>query len=223
MSKIKILIADDHMMFRQGLAQIIDLENDIEVVKQVANGQEVVDYLEVIDYIIEANDKPDIILMDINMPVLDGIATMKRLKEKNISCKIIIVTFHTEKEYIIETLKLGARGFVLKDADSDILVKAIREVYDGRIFVQPDINADYISTTSDDEELLDKIENPDGLTQREIEVLKLISKGMLNKEIARELYISEKTVKNHVSNIFKKLNVADRTQAAIYAIKNKLV
>jgi two-component system response regulator DegU len=222
MDKVKVLIADDHMLFRQGLSQIIDLEEDMEVVKQVSNGQELIDYLEVADYLIDANEKPDVILIDINMPVLDGISAIKKLTEKSIKVKIIVVTFHTEKEYIDETLRLGANGYILKDADSDILIHAIREVYEGKTFVQENINNEY-SKTVQNMNIPIADNNTDGLTQREIEVLNLIARGMLNKEIARDLYISEKTVKNHVSNIFKKLDVADRTQAAIYAIKNNLV
>lgn len=217
MKKIKVVIADDHLLFRQGLSQLISLENDIEVTKEFANGQELVDSLEY------SKDLPDIAILDINMPVLDGISTIKRLKQKEIDVKVIFVTFHTEKEYIIETMKLGAKGYILKDADSDVLVDAIREVYKGNIYIQPNIGNEFVADDEFNDDIISRIENPDGLTNREIEVLRLIAQGMINKEIATKLFISEKTVKNHVSNIFRKINVADRTQAAIYAINNKIV
>lgn len=217
MSKIKVAIADDHLLVRQGLSQLINLESDIEVIKLLANGQEMVDFLEY------SKEIPDIAILDINMPVLDGISTIKTFAQKGINVKVIFVTFHTEKEYIIETMKLGAKGYILKDADSDVLANAIREVYNGNIYIQPNIGNEFVTDGEFNDEVISRIENPDGLTNREIEVLRLIAQGMINKEIGNKLFISEKTVKNHVSNIFRKIDVADRTQAAIYAINNKIV
>ncbi len=216
MNEIKVMIADDHSMVRQGLKQIIELEQDIKVIAQASNGEET------ITTALETN--PDIILMDINMPKLNGIQAISKLKEKGCNSKVIVLTIHTDKEYLIKTLQLGASGYVLKDADADLLIRAIYSVYRGGSFVQPtmttDIIKDLTKTTSYG---LGNKKNKSVLTQRELEVLSLISKGMLNKEIAAELFVSEKTVKNHVSNIFKKLHVSDRTQAAIYALKNDLI
>ncbi|WHH59116.1 response regulator transcription factor [Petroclostridium sp. X23] len=214
MNKIKILIADDHLMVRQGLKQIVELENDIEVVAQASNGEEAVK--------LAMEIKPDVILMDINMPNLNGIQAIAQLKEKGCPSRIIMLTIHAEREYLIKTVQLGAAGYVLKDADSDVLIEAIQSVYKGQSYIQPNLTTDLIKefTQGTIDEQRSRGENQ--LTQREIEVLELIAEGMLNKEIAAKLYISEKTVKNHVSNIFKKLNVSDRTQAAIYAFKNNI-
>lgn len=214
MNKIRILIADDHSMVRQGFKQILELENDMVVVAQASNGEEAID--------LAIKIKPDVILMDINMPGMNGMQAIKELKKLDKHLKIIVVTIHQDKAYLFETLKLGASGFIQKDADASVLIDAIRKVYRGESYVQPNMTnvlvKEFTRVTS-----YDKIKRPENkLTDRETEVLELIAEGMLNKEIAKKLYISEKTVKNHVSNIFKKLKVSDRTQAAIYAIKNNI-
>lgn len=216
MEKIKVLIADDHLMVRQGLKQIVELEPDIEVVAQASNGEEAVKLAQEFE--------PHVILMDINMPQINGIQAVTRLKEVGCPSKVIMLTIHAEREYLLKTVQLGAAGYVLKDADSDVLIEAIRNVYRGQTYIQPNMTTELIRefTTLRDESYQIKDKDRDLLTQRELEVLELIAEGMLNKEIAATLYISEKTVKNHVSNIFKKLNVSDRTQAAIYAFKHNI-
>lgn len=214
MRKIQVLIADDHSMVRQGLKQIVELEEDMEVIAQASNGQEAVE--------IALKLSPDVILMDINMPVLNGIQAINQLKSKGCNSKIIVLTIHADREYLIKTIQMGAAGYVLKDADSDVLIKAIRNVFMGQTYVQPNMTSELIKEFNRNDEA--RQETDQGLlTRRELEVLELITEGMLNKEIAGKLFISEKTVKNHVSNIFKKLNVSDRTQAAIYAYKNNLI
>lgn len=214
-TKIKVLIADDHSLFRKGLEQILELENDIEVVGEASNGKEV------IEKAIELN--PDVILMDINMPIKNGINAIKDLKEKGCPAKIIMLTVHDDQEYLLEAIRTGASGYIMKDADVDHLLKAIRDVYRGETYIQPNLSGKLIK---DFDRLnyysIRKQFEQHNLTPREIEVLLLIADGKNNKEIANELYISEKTVKNHVSNIFKKLDVNDRTQAAIYVLKNHL-
>ncbi len=213
MEKIKVLIADDHLMVRQGLKQIVELEDDIEVVSQASNGKEAVK--------LTMEIQPDIVLMDINMPDLNGIQALSELKTMGCQSRVIVLTIHAEREYLLKTVQLGAAGYVLKDADSDVLIKAIRNVYKGKTYIQPTMTTELIKEFNQG---ATRIEKPkyELLTKREIEVLELITEGMLNKEIAAQLYISEKTVKNHVSNIFKKLNVSDRTQAAIYAFKHNI-
>lgn len=212
MKPISVLIADDHALMRQGLKQLLELEQDIKVVQLAENGD---------DAILKAVDsRPDVILMDINMPVLNGIQALKKIKEMNLNTKVIILTIHDDREYLLETINIGADGYVLKDADSNSLVKAIRNVNNGISYIHPTLA----------NELLKEYKKKDShsnshstvLTKREFDVISLIAKGYNNKEIAEELYISEKTVKNHVSNIFKKINVNDRTQAAIYALKNNI-
>lgn len=214
-TKIKVLIADDHSLFRKGLEQLLELENDIEVIGEASNGKEV------IEKAVELN--PDVILMDINMPIKNGINAIKDLKEKGCPAKIIMLTVHDDQEYLLEAIRTGASGYIMKDADVDHLLKAIRDVYRGETYIQPNLSGKLIK---DFDRLnyysIRKQFEQHNLTPREIEVLLLIADGKNNKEIANELYISEKTVKNHVSNIFKKLDVNDRTQAAIYVLKNHL-
>lgn len=214
MYKITVLIADDHAMMRQGLKQILELENDITVIAQASNGSEAVKLVR--------EKKPDIVLMDINMPGTNGLQAIKELKfEKNPS-KIIVLTIHEDREYLFKTIQMGAEGYVLKDAEPAVLIEAIRKVYSGQSYIQSNMTKELVKEFNR-VTLHEKDKNEENnLTAREIEVLELIAEGMINKEIAKQLYISEKTVKNHVSNIFKKLNVSDRTQAAIYAFKHNI-
>jgi DNA-binding NarL/FixJ family response regulator len=213
MNNIKILIADDHSMVREGLKQLIELEEDIEVIDQAGDG------CEAIKKIVEYN--PDVVLLDINMPRMNGLEVIKYLQDNNISTKALILTIHNEVEYLYKAVEIGVQGYVLKDSESDVLIKAIRTIYNGESYIQPNMASllfKRMNKTKDDNEV-----GFNKLTKREVEVLRLITEGMLNKEIAHNLCISEKTVKNHVSNIFKKINVSDRTQAAVFAIKNNIV
>ncbi|MDP4092187.1 MAG: response regulator transcription factor [Bacillota bacterium] len=211
---IRILIADDHNMVRQGLKQILELERDFTVVAQAANGAEAVK--------LAREYKPDIVLMDINMPGTNGLQAIKEMKEENSPSRIIVLTIHQDREYLFKTLQMGAEGYVLKDAEPEVLVEAIRSVYGGQSYIQSNMTKELVREFNR-VTLHEKDKSDDNdLTAREVEVLELIAEGMINKEIAKKLYISEKTVKNHVSNIFKKLNVSDRTQAAIYAFKHNI-
>jgi two-component system, NarL family, response regulator DegU len=215
MDKIRILIADDHSMVRQGIKQILELEEDITVVAQASNGDEAIKFAREIE--------PDVILMDINMPGTNGLQAINELKQDKRLFKIIVLTLHQDTEYLFKTLQMGAEGYVLKDAEPSVLIEAIRSVHNGQSFIQPNMTRELVKEYNRISTSPEKDKNEENsLTAREIEVLNLIAEGMLNKEIAKELYISEKTVKNHVSNIFKKLDVADRTQAAIYAFKHNI-
>ncbi|MCT4621285.1 MAG: response regulator transcription factor [Marinisporobacter sp.] len=212
-AKIKVLIADDHALMRQGLKQIIELEDDIEVVALAVDGEDTIKKSQ--------QYKPDVILLDINMPNMNGIQALRRLKDMGTDSKIIMLTIHDDREYLFETINIGASGYVLKDAESASLIKAIRDVSTGHSYIHPSLASELVRQynkkgKSDDEHKKDK------LTRREYEVLGLIAEGKNNREIAEDLFISEKTVKNHVSNIFKKINVSDRTQAAIYAYKHNI-
>lgn len=215
MDKIRVLIADDHSLVRKGLKQILELEKDFEVIGQAADGRQAIE--------MTTSLKPDVVLMDINMPIINGLKAIKMLKENNTSARIIVLTIHEDKEYLLETIRMGAAGYIMKDAEVEHLIEAIRMVYRGKIYIQPNLTSDIIKEFDSlpNSAVINKT-NENGLTQRESEVLMLISEGLNNREIADTLYISEKTVKNHVSNIFKKLDVCDRTQAAIYAIKHNL-
>lgn len=214
MERIRVLIADDHSMVRQGLKQIIELEKDLIVIAQANDGDEAIKMVN--------QHKPDVILMDINMPGKNGIQAIRELKKEEENLKIIVLTIHEDREYLFKTLQMGALGYVLKDAEPSMLVTAIRTVNRGESYIQPNMTKELIKEFNRVtlHERDKEVEN--NLTAREVEVLQLIAEGMINKEIAKHLYISEKTVKNHVSNIFKKINVSDRTQAAIYAFKHNI-
>ena len=213
MSKIvKIVIADDHSMIRQALKQLLELDGDIQVVGESGNGEECLELLKTVT--------PDVILLDINMPVMNGLKMLEFLRNsKYKDQKVLILTIHNEIEYLLKAIDIGVEGYVLKDADSSILKKAIYKVHSGEKYIDSTM-----VPLMNERIALEKEKSEDEiLTRREIEVLKLLAEGLFNKEIAYQLSISEKTVKNHVSNIFKKIGVFDRTQAAVYAIKNNIV
>lgn len=212
-SKIRVLIADDHALMRQGLKQILELEEDIEVVGLAVNGEDTLKKSQQL--------KPDIILLDINMPQMNGIQALRRLKDMGTDARIIMLTIHEDKEYLFETINIGASGYVLKDAESSSLTKAIRDVYAGDSYIHPSLASSLVREFNKRGNHDDEFKR-ERLTRREYEVLILIAEGRNNKEIAESLFISEKTVKNHVSNIFKKIDVNDRTQAAIYAYKHNI-
>ncbi len=214
MSKpINVMIVDDHSMVREGIKQILELDGDIKVNAEASNGKECISKLK------ERN--VDVLLLDINMPEMNGLQVLQYLREKKSRIKILILTIHNEVEYLIRAVEIGIEGYVLKDSDSSVLKKAIVDINDGDTFIQPELTP--ILKRRLDDRSLNSRKFEEALTRREIEVLKLLAEGLFNKEIAYTLSISEKTVKNHVSNIFKKINVSDRTQAAVYAIKHNIV
>ena len=209
---IKIMIADDHSMIREGLKNLLELDGDIQVIAEAVDGEECLNKLQVV--------KPDVLLLDINMPKKNGLEVLKSLKSKKSKLKVLVLTVHNEIEYLMKAVDIGVNGYVLKDSESAELKKAIFTVAEGESYIQPSLipalNAKMIETNKDAEKIK-------SLTKRELDVLKLLAVGMYNKEVGKRLEISERTVKNHVSNIFKKLGVTDRTQAAVFAIRNNLV
>jgi len=209
---INIMITDDHSMIREGLKQLLELEGDYKVIAEASDGLECLSKLETIT--------PDILLLDINMPNCNGLEVLERLRDRKSKVKVLVLTVHNEVEYLIKATDIGINGYVLKDSSSEELKTAINAILQGETYIQPSLipamNARMVARDSDQEML-------DSLTRRELDVLKNLSVGMYNKEIAQKLDISERTVKNHVSNIFKKICVADRTQAAIFAIRNNLI
>lgn len=212
MEPVKIMIVDDHCMVREGLKQLLELDGDIRVIGEAGDG---VSCLELMKEL-----KPDVVLLDINMPLLNGLMVLEKVREMKLNNKIIILTIHNEIEYLMRAIEHDVNGYVLKDSDSDILRKAIFTVYNGENYIQSEL----VPLMKEKlENKSTKISYDSMLTKREMEVLKLLTEGLFNKEIAYKLTISEKTVKNHVSNIFKKISVSDRTQAAVYAIKNNIV
>ncbi|MEX0750086.1 MAG: response regulator transcription factor [Dehalococcoidia bacterium] len=207
---IVVLIADDHAIVRQGLTTFLELQEGIEVGGEAADGERAVALAERI--------KPDVVLMDLVMPVLDGIEAIARIHESSPSTRIIVLTSFADDERIFAAIRVGAAGYLMKDVSPQELARAIRMVHAGEPILAPGVMR----------RLMDEVGRPseeagDHLTEREIEVLKLIAQGRSNKEIARDLSLSEKTVKTHVSNILQKLRLADRTQAALYAVRRRLV
>ena len=209
---IKIMIADDHSMIREGLKNLLELDGDIQVIAEAVDGEDCLNKLQVV--------KPDVLLLDINMPKKNGLEVLKSLKSKKSKLKVLVLTVHNEIEYLMKAVDIGVNGYVLKDSESAELKKAIFTVAEGESYIQPSLipalNAKMIETNKDAEKIK-------SLTKRELDVLKLLAVGMYNKEVGKRLEISERTVKNHVSNIFKKLGVTDRTQAAVFAIRNNIV
>lgn len=209
---IKVMLADDHVLIREGIRQLLEFDGAIEVIDEANDGNECLKKLNRV--------KPDILLLDINMPKKNGIEVLEEIKNNNMNVKVLILTVHNEVEYLLKAVDIGVDGYILKDTESNELKKAIISIVNGESYIQPNLipalNSKLVSRDKDK----DKI---DALTNREMEVLICVANGMFNREIADELSISERTVKNHVTNIFKKIDVADRTQAAVFAIKNDII
>ncbi|MBQ3784570.1 MAG: response regulator transcription factor [Lachnospiraceae bacterium] len=210
MQQVSVVIVDDHVMVREGIKQLLEMDGDIRVIGEASDGEEGIKVFESTD--------PDVILLDVNMPKMNGLEVLQHIKETGIKRKVLILTIHNEVEYLLKAIEIGVDGYVLKDSELAVLRKAIFSINDGNTYIQPSLAPLLRQKLQEPADL-----NDDGLTKREIEVLKLIAQGLYNKEIADTLSISEKTVKNHVSNIFRKINVSDRTQAAVFAIKNGYV
>ncbi len=210
--KIEIIIADDHMMIREGLKQLLELDGTMKVIAEANDGEECLNLL---------NKKihPDIILLDINMPKKNGIEVLEYIKQNKIPVKVLILTVHNEVEYLLKAVDIGIDGYLLKDSSYDELKEAIDVIISGNTYIQPSLLPALNESMED--YALDK-EKIEWLTKRELDVLRLISKGCSNKKISDELTISERTVKNHISHIFRKIDVEDRTQAAVFAIRNKI-
>ena len=209
---VKIMITDDHSMIREGLKSLLELDGDIEVIAEAENGEESLQKL--------LSVKPDVLLLDINMPKMNGLEVLKTLKDAKSKVKVLVLTVHNETEYLMKAVEIGINGYVLKDSESAELKKAIFTIYDGENYVQPSLipalNSKMIEKNEDEIKL-------ESLTKRELQVLKELAVGKFNRDIAKEMEISERTVKNHISSIFKKLDVTDRTQAAVFAIRNNLI
>lgn len=227
-NKIKILLADDHQLFREGLKRILNMETDIEVIGECGDGIQVMEFCN--------HTLPEIVLMDINMPIETGVVTTERLKGMFPNVKVIILSIHDDESYVFETLRKGATGYLLKDMEAEALINAIRSVHQGYSYIHPKVTGKLINqlrrmtyldemgvasgaaaTKEPGVKYIATDESP--LTRREAEVLRLMAEGKSNKMIGEYLFISEKTVKNHVSSILQKMEVDDRTQAVINSIK----
>ncbi|MFE3947711.1 response regulator [Streptomyces sp. NPDC059118] len=205
---IRVLLVDDHQVVRRGLRTFLEIQDDIEVVGEAADGAEGVARTEEL--------RPDVVLMDIKMPGTDGIEALRRLRELENPAKVLIVTSFTEQRTVVPALRAGASGYVYKDVDPDALAGAIRSVHAGHVLLQPEVAGALLAQ----EDPGSGTGRGSTLTEREREVLGLIADGRSNREIARALVLSEKTVKTHVSNILMKLDLSDRTQAALWAVRH---
>ncbi|MBM6769828.1 MULTISPECIES: response regulator [Bacillus cereus group] len=214
--KIKVLLVDDHTVVLKGLAFFLSTQEDLELVGEANNGKEAL--------VKVGETNPDVILMDLYMPEMDGVEATAYIKKEYPNVKVIVLTSFSDQAHVLPALRAGASGYILKDVEPDQLVEAIRSAYKGNIQLHPDIANALLSQTLPVEEKEEESSiQVDVLTVRENEVLQLLAKGMSNKEIASVLVITEKTVKAHVSSILSKLNLSDRTQAALYAVKNGIV
>jgi len=221
-SKIRIVVADDHPIFRDGLCKLLALEEDFEVIAQAQDGREVLEILQ--------QCEPDILLLDLKMPGLDGLATLQRLQQSRNKTRVIVLTASDDKNEFVQAMKLGTSGIVLKQTATELLIKSIRKVHAGEIWLDSHTTAAVIRQFVAAEEpppvapvaqpTRDRERSP--LSQREREIVALVAQGFKNKEMAEKMFISEQTVKNHLHNIFDKLGVSDRLELALYAIHNNL-
>lgn len=211
---IKVLIVDDHQVVRQGLRTFLELHEDIAVIGEAGDGLDAVEMVRML--------QPDVVLMDLVMPRMDGISATLKVHDMGIPVKIIALTSFSEDDKVFPAIQAGAASYLLKDVSPDDLVDAIRAVHHGEARLHPDITRKLMEQVSQARTTTQEIPL-DVLTEREREVVRLVAMGRSNREIAEQLFISEKTVKTHISNILAKTNLEHRTQLAIYAIKNKLV
>jgi DNA-binding NarL/FixJ family response regulator len=225
-SKIRIVVADDHPIFRDGLCRLLALEEDFEVVAQAQDGRQVLDVLQ--------QHEPDILLLDLKMPGLDGLATLQRLQIAKNKTRVIVLTASDDKNEFVQAMKLGTSGIVLKQTATELLIKSIRKVHAGEIWLDSHTTAAVIRQfVANDEAASPPVQSlppapptrereRSPLSQREREIVALVAQGFKNKEMAEKMFISEQTVKNHLHNIFDKLGVSDRLELALYAIHNNL-
>lgn len=216
MDKIKILIADDEKLIREGLKIILNANSDISVVGTSENGEEAIEFCK--------KEQVDVILMDIRMPVCDGVRATKIIKSEFPNIKILVLTTFKDDEYIFDAMKFGANGYILKDTSYDVIIDAVKSVYKGNVVVNPEVASLMVSgIAKNSENDLENVKSKYKLTDREIEIIICIGSGFSNKEIAEKQYVTEGTVKNHITEILSKLEMRDRTQIAIFALKNNLV
>ncbi|MBO1627363.1 response regulator [Bacillus arachidis] len=210
--KIKLLLVEDHHIVRRGLVFFLKTKEEFEIIGEAENGEEALELIR--------KERPDVVLMDLSMPKMDGIEATKRLKQYDATIKILMLSSFSEQDYVLPALEAGADGYQLKEVQPDQLVASIIAVYQGNANLHPKVTPALLGRPVVKEEKQDSLFM---LTKREKEVLCEIAKGRSNKEIAAELYITEQTVKTHVSNVLAKLQVDDRTQAALYAVKHGVV
>ena len=210
---IRIIVADDHTIFRDSLCRMLAFESDFEIVAQAGNGHEAIELV--------AEQNPDIVLLDLRMPGLDGLETLRQLRAKKSSARVIVLTAVDDEDMYVTAIRYGASGVVVKQTATDLLIKSIRKVHGGEIWLDSKTTAAVIRafTAAREAPIIDR--HPLPLSNREREVSGLVVQGYLNKEIAEKLFISEQTVKNHLHNIFEKLGVSNRLELALYIVQHQ--
>jgi len=208
--KIKVLIADDHSLVREGLRKLLERDSAIEIIDEVGDGQGAIN--------VARRERPDVVLMDVNMPGTDGITATRVLKKELPSLKVVALTIYEDEE-VVEMVRAGVSAYVLKDVAGSELIDTIHRVMDGEVVIHPRVAKRLLKEINRNDQKQDMIK----LTRREKDVLSLLVRGCSNKDMAQTMFISEKTVKNHLTSIFRKLGVKDRTQAAVFALKNHIV
>jgi DNA-binding NarL/FixJ family response regulator len=215
MTPIKILLVDDQPLFREGLRTLLSVHSDFEVVGEAGNGEEALR--------LARSLAPSVVLMDLQMPILDGVTATRRLHEEQPDCRVIVLTTFDDDEMVFDGLRAGALGYLLKDAPSEKLAEAIRFAARGESFLQPSVAAKVVAEFARLTRRPNVASLVEPLSEREVEILRLIAGGASNREIAETLFLAEGTVKNHVTNILGKLGVRDRTQAALKARESGLI
>jgi DNA-binding NarL/FixJ family response regulator len=211
---IRVLIADDHAIFRDGLRKLLENEDDISIVGEASNGNQAVQLLSKL--------KPDILLLDLRMPDKDGLSVLEEVNFDSMNTRVIVLTATEDDREVVRAVRLGARGIVLKDSATDLLIKSIRTVYAGEIWLDKKKTSDVIEAFKKSAEAGPRREKP-LLSDREKEIVQLVAQGFRNREIGEKLFISEQTVKNHLHNIFDKLGVSDRLELALYALHHRVI
>jgi len=211
---IRILVADDHAIFRDGLRKLLEGADDVNIIGEASNGVECVKMLQKL--------KPDILLLDLRMPEKDGLGVLEEVNFDSLPTRVIVLTAAEDDRDVVRAMRLGARGVVLKQSASDLLLKSIRKVSDGEIWLDNRMTAEVIDAFKKSSESGQRREKP-LLSDREKEIVQLVAQGFRNREIGEKLFISEQTVKNHLHNIFDKLGVSDRLELALYAIHHRLI
>jgi len=211
---VRILVADDHAIFRDGLRKLLEVADDVQIIGEASNGVECVKMLTKL--------KPDILLLDLRMPEKDGLGVLEEVNFDSLPTRVIVLTAAEDDRDVVRAMRLGARGVVLKQSASDLLLKSIRKVSDGEIWLDNRMTAEVIDAFKKSSESGQRREKP-LLSDREKEIVQLVAQGFRNREIGEKLFISEQTVKNHLHNIFDKLGVSDRLELALYAIHHRLI
>lgn len=216
---IRLILADDHAVVRAGTRQLLERQEDLQIVGEASDGEEAVRLTHEL--------RPDVVVMDVRMPKLSGVEATRRIKEERPDVRVLVLTAHDDDEYVFALLQSGADGYLLKTAEFEDLIKAIHTVVAGQSALAPEVAgkvvAHFTSGKSLPEVLANTHDQYDGLTERELGILRLVGKGLSNKQIGQELYISDRTVQAHLSNIFSKLGVSSRTEAVMYAVRKNWI